>query len=94
MICASIFMLRNEFNFIHKGLIETGFVPLPREMSFAAEDLTEWQRKYDFVTFPTENGDRVDKDVIPGQGREAKKLSRCFISWKQQFNFYYPVWCL
>ena len=72
---------------MQKGLIETGFVPLPREMSFAAEDLTEWQRKYDYVTFPTENGDKTDNDVIPGQGRRPGKLSRCLFLRHSNFTF-------
>ena len=44
-------------------------------MSFPAEDLAEWQRKYDYVTFPTENGGNAVHDIIPGKAKSPGQSS-------------------
>eukprot|EP00794_Sanderia_malayensis_P008706 gene8706-9635_t len=53
-----------------KGLISHGFVPLPREMSFPSSDLSEWQKRYDFVKFPSDV--TTGHDVIPGLPKSLK----------------------
>ena len=56
------------------GLLDRGFTPLPREMSFPSEDLEEWQRKYDYVKFPSDSSSGVSfRDVIPGKARSPSR---------------------
>lgn len=69
-------MLLKKKIFLYAGLLDTGFVPLPREMSFMADDLDDWQKKYDFVVFPSEREEKTSRDVIPGRAKSPGGSSK------------------
>ena len=80
--------LYNDSIYLHLlGLLETGFVPLPREMSFPSEDFEDWKKKYDYVKFPAEDGSKSFRDVIPGRARspmQARKSNFIYSFYKDQ----------
>eukprot|EP00795_Rhopilema_esculentum_P009071 gene9071-16723_t len=58
------------------GLLETGFIPLPREMSFPSENFEDWKKRYDYVKFPAEDGSKSFRDVIPGKARSPMQARK------------------